>query len=49
MIDGLKLTISGETLRTMLEKGIRKHEELVGWRRTNMSNRAALDSVSNVW
>ena len=27
MIDGLKLTLSGEELRTLLEKGIRRHEE----------------------
>jgi hypothetical protein len=27
MIDGLKLTFSGDELRTLLEKGIRRHEE----------------------
>src|SRR5262245_41049718 len=27
MIDGLKLTFSGEELRTLLEEGVRRHEE----------------------
>lgn len=46
MIDGLKLTFSGETLRTMLEQRTRRHEEDAGhWTRETL--RAADDGTED--